>query len=250
MQDKSLKVNIGGNYYKNMFKLMPYLEELTIFGGEPFSCNSTKKIIFGEEIKKYPQIHFSTISNATLLNDEMQNKLERLQLGVFSFSIDSCVEKTYEEIRKNGIFAVTMKNIEDFVRRRDEGKIRIKEIEINCVIQQTNYREISKFVEYAHSLNIKSGFSFITGFSELHNKINEIKDCLNDAITTADTLGEKETSKQLSFLLRELPENSKKTKRLYIINDMIKIPQKEKIILFIRRHGKIRNIIKKILNIK
>lgn len=250
MLDKSLKVDIGQNYYRNLFKSMPYLEELTIFGGEPFSCNITKSIIFGDEIQKYPQIHFSTISNASLLNDEIQNKLERLRLGKFSFSIDSCVEKSYVETRKNGNFAVTMRNIEKFVRRRDEGNIRINEIEINCVIQQTNYKEISKFVEYAHSLNIKSGFGFITGFSEMHNKINEIKTSLNEAIITAEKLGENETSKHLSYLLRQLPEYSKKTKRLYIINDMIKIPRKEKLLYFIRRHGKIRNIVKKLLNIK
>ncbi len=249
MQNKNLRVNIGSKYYENTFKLMPCLEELVIFGGEPFACKVTKEIIFGDEIKKYPQIHYSTLTNGTLLDEKIQEKLKGLRLGSFSFSLDSCTEKIYEYIRQNARFTRTMNNLVSFVKKRDKGEISIRDIEVNFAIQKVNYKEIAKFVEFAHSLNIKCGFSFVTGSYELNDKIDNVKENIEEAIKVANSLNETETSKHLSYLLSELPIYGKKIKKLHFFYNALNMIDKDKAIFFFRRHNTLRRLFKKVLNI-
>jgi MoaA/NifB/PqqE/SkfB family radical SAM enzyme len=228
---------------------MPYLEELIVFGGEPFSCPITQKIIFGEEMRKHPQIHFSTISNGSLLDEKILDRLRAIRLGSFSFSLDSCVEKTYESIRCGAQYSRTMKNIENFVAGRDSGKIRIRNIELNCTIQKLNFREISRFIEYAHALGVKSGFGLITGFDELHDCIPEVRENIEDGMNMARSLGEYEAERNLSFLLKTLPSYEKKIKRVRVFYHMMNAVGSEKIVFFIRRHNALRNVVKKILGV-
>jgi pyruvate-formate lyase-activating enzyme len=249
-QEKKAKAHIGKNYTDNLSKLMPFLEELSIFGGEPFACKFTKEIVFGDEIKKYPHIHFSTISNGTLLNENIQEKLRAIRLGNFSFSLDSCQEKTYESIRRGAKFSQTMGNIERFVANRDAGNIRIRNIEINFTIQKVNYQEISRFIEYAHSLGIKCGFGLVTGFNELHDCIDGVRDNIENGIRVANALGEDEAAGNLSYLLTVLPEYEKKLNRLRFMYRIINTVGGDKIVFFIRRHNMIRGILQKAFGVK
>jgi len=248
-QDKSRKEEIGAVYYENTYRLMPYLEELIIFGGEPFACRTTREIIFGEKIKKFPHIHFSTITNGSLLDDRIIEKLKRLKLGSFSFSLDSCNEKTYEQIRINARYAITFSNIENFVRKRDNGEIRIRDIEANFTIQNNNYHEIKDFVRFAHSLNIRAAFGFVNDTYELHDMIDEVRMSMEEGIAEAQSLGDTAASGELKFLLNELPEYEAKIKKLNFYYKLLNIVDKDKVIYFMRRHNKFRLLVKKIMGL-
>ncbi len=249
MQDKDARADIGEGYHRNLHRLMPYLEELIVFGGEPFACPVTKGIIFGDEMRQHPHIHYSAISNGCLLDEAIQEKLKRLRLGWFSFSLDSCVEKTYEQIRINAKYSRTFPNIESFVRKRDRGEIRIRSIEANFVIQKLNYTEISRFVEFAHDLGINSGFGLITGFNELHDRIDEVRASLEEGISKAQSLGEQAVARQLSLLHRQLPRYGAKVRRLRLYYRLMDLVDKDRLMFFLRRHNRLREFLKKVAGV-
>jgi pyruvate-formate lyase-activating enzyme len=250
MQDKEDRVEIGNGYYRNLSRLMPYLEELIIFGGEPFACRVTKDIIFGETMRENPQIHISTITNGTLLDASMQERLKSLRLGWFSFSLDSCTEKTYESIRVNAKYAATFRNIESFVKKRDTGEIRIRDIDASFVIQKVNYSEIPRFVEFAHNLRIKSSFSLVTGFHELYDRMDEVRECVEAGIARADELGTFAAARQLASIHRQLPQYGEKLKKLKYFYRLLDRMNKDRVIFFLRKHNRLRLFLKKIAGIR
>lgn len=248
-QDKGLKKNIGNNYVNNLYKLMPYLEDLLIFGGEPFACRFTRDIIFGETIKKYPQIHYSAITNGTLLDNTILEKLKHLKLGWFSFSLDSCSEKVYESIRLNASYAKTFSNLENFVRARDNGDISIHDIEINFTIQKDNFHEIGNFVKYAHDLDISVGFGFVTGSFELYDTIDEVKSSMIDAISIAEKLNDTKTVNHLNYLVQQLPSYTAMIRKLRLYYKFSSFAGKERVVDFVRRHNRLRLFLKKIVRL-
>ncbi len=247
--DQELKEEIGENYYVNIYKMMPYLDELIILGGEPFACKVTKEIIFSEEIKKYPQIHFSTITNGTLLDDKIQEKLKGLRLGYFSFSLDSCNEKTFEQIRINASYSRTFTNLEKFIKKRDNGEIRIQDIYANITIQKSNYKEISEFVEFTNSLKIKSSFNFVLGLYELHDKIDEVRMSIEDGISKAKALKDESSLIELQCLLKTLPKYEEKIKKQYLYLRLLKFVNKKKAYSFLQKHTSLKKLLKRIVGL-
>lgn len=249
LQDKSLKQEVGKNYYNNVYKLMPYLEDLIIFGGEPFACRISREIIFGEEIKKYPHIHFSTITNGTLLDDKVLEKLKGLRLGQFYFSLDSCNEKTYENIRINASYARTFSNLKKFVRKRDNGEIRIRDIIASFTIQDNNYHEIREFIDFTNELKIQASFNFVEGFLELHDRIDEVRMSIEEGLARAKDLGDDSAAIELSFLLENLPRYEAKLKKLNFYHRIFTIVDRKRVVGFFERHDKIKKYVKKIIGL-
>jgi MoaA/NifB/PqqE/SkfB family radical SAM enzyme len=247
--DKSLREEIGEVYFRNIYRLMPYLEEIVIFGGEPFACKVSRDLMFGEEIRKHPQIHLSTITNGSLLDERMMEKLEDLRLGWFSFSLDSCNEKTYPGIRVNASHAKTFRNLELFVRKRDRGEINIRNIFANFAIQATNYPEIDEFLEYTHSLDIRANFTMVTGTFELLDRINEVEACIRAGAAKAETLGEKLTSIELTYILKQLPDYAEKLRKQRRYFKLFKIVDREKVVSFLQKHNRLKKTLRKIMGI-
>jgi sulfatase maturation enzyme AslB (radical SAM superfamily) len=192
---------------------MPYLEELKIFGGEPFACSATREIIFGDEIRKHPQLHFSTITNGTMLNSTLLEKLRQLRLGWFEFSLDSCTAATYHKVRGLGNISQPFRRFETFVQRRDQGSLRIAKIFASFVIQRPNLHEIAPFVRYTKNLNVQPVFSFVFGSYELMDRINEARDQIIEGIAEAKSVGSEDGLKCLSHLLQHLPAYSESLRR-------------------------------------
>lgn len=247
--DKSLRQEIGDNYFRNIYKLLPYLEEIVVFGGEPFSCKVTRDLAFGEEIQKYPQIHFSTITNGSLLDEKVLEKLKRQRLGWFSFSLDSCDERTYPQIRVNSNYTRTFANIERFVRARDTGDIRIRKISALFVIQSLNFREIPGFVEWANSLRVEPVFSFVDGTNELLGNIDGVRENLEAGIAKASSLGLDITVTELRALLRKLPSYESRLKRQRLYFSLFKIVNRDRIVSFLQKHNRFKRTIRKIMGI-
>ncbi|MDP2983797.1 MAG: radical SAM protein [Candidatus Latescibacter sp.] len=247
--DKGLKEEVGEGYYRNIYRLMPFLEEIVIFGGEPFACKVSRDLIFGEEIRKHPQIHLSTITNGSLLDDKVMEKLEDLRLGWFSFSLDSCSEKTYPGIRVNAKYEKTFRNLKRFVEKRDRGEIRIRDILANFAIQATNYREIGEFIEYTHSLGIRANFTMVTGTFELLDRIDEVEACLRAGAAKAEALGEKLTAVELVYLLKKLPDYAEKLRKQRMYFKLFKIVDREKVVSFFQKHNRLKKTLRKIIGI-
>ena len=247
--DKNLKEDIGEGYYRNISHLMPFLEEIVIFGGEPFSCKVSRDLIFGGEIRKYPQIHLSTITNGCLLDEKVMERLEDLRLGWFSFSLDSCNEKTYPLVRVNGRYDRTFGNLKKFVEKRDRGEIRIRNIYANFVIQGINYREISEFLEYMHSLGIRANFTMVTGTFELLDHIGEVEDSIRAGLKKAEELGENLTAAELEYLLKKLPDYAAKLRKQRMYFKLFTVIDREKVVSFLQKHNRLKRTLRKIIGV-
>jgi pyruvate-formate lyase-activating enzyme len=198
-------VSANKHYYQKVYRLMPYLEELKIFGGEPFACEATREIILGDEIRQYPQLHFSTITNGTMLDTRLLQKLRHLRLGWFEFSLDSCTAGTYHKVRGLRDVAHPFRRFEDFVRQRDIGALRIVKILASFVIQQANLHEIGDFVRYAKHLGVAPVFSLVFGSDELLDRLDETRDRLVEGIAVAASVESDDGLKCLSHLLQQFP---------------------------------------------
>ena len=210
--DPRERVQTGARYLEKVHDMMPFLEELKIFGGEPFACRTSRQIIFGEQLRRHPQIHLSVITNGTLLDEKSRERLCGLRLGWFEFSLDGCTQKTYESIRIKGKHSRTFSNLEAFVAERDKNNLRIDKIYISFVVQRRNYHEIGEFVRYATQLGVTPVFSFVTGNDELVGLTDEVRSCLQEGIGIAESLGNAEGLDNLAVLLRGLAAYEKSVK--------------------------------------
>jgi len=228
---------------------MPYLEDLTIFGGEPFSCPTSKRIIFGEELKMYPQIHLSTITNGTLLHERNQEKLMELRLGCFNFSLDSIKEETYLNIRRGANFSRVMTNFKKFVKHAQTGKLNIRRIEASCTIQETNYMEIPQFVEFAHSLGVEPVFSLVNKSKELLGLANDKLRSINKGIDMAQRLGCNAAVNELIRVLDELPSYKKRESKELVLDPIRRIFGRKRVTYFFARHTVLKQVIRRMFRI-
>ena len=244
MQDSTYKAPSGDAYLKNVFSLMPYLEDLLVVGGEPFACGVTKRILFGEEIMGYPQIHCSVITNGTLLDDRMQDKLRHLRLGFFHFSLDSCHAKTYHEIHEGAVFSITIANLKKFIARAKAGEIRVKHIFASFVIQRANFEEIPEFIEFTHALGIQPIFSIIVGSSELQDFIPKVKQRVEEGIKKADESGSTLVQNLLRCVLAALPRYEAVFRQQALLDRLPINMNNTMMRKFFSRHRRIYNAIK------
>ena len=164
----------------DLIDIMPYLQSLTIRGGEVFLHKRLYEIL---EKCKENELFVEIITNGLLLDDYNINKMLQLDnLLTLTFSIDSLIDKKYEFIRKGGNFKKLMENINLFneIRLRNNFKGKIG---INMVVMSLNYTEIEKIIEFAGNNN----FNFVQLVPVLNSKeydldakaLNEIYD-IND----------------------------------------------------------------------
>lgn len=246
--DTKLRMPVGKAYYDKAYNLMPYLEELLIFGGEPFACKVTKEIIFSDEFKRHPQLHFSCVTNGALLSENMQEKLRRVRLGWFSFSLDSFQEETYKKIRVNSNYKDAFTNLRNFVARRDKGDIRIVGVTACCVINKDNFREIADFTSNAIALKINPSFSLVDGGNELLDHIDEVKAGLEAGLAIAK--GRSPVAyNSLASLLNLLPAYRSGLIRRNYYSKIFKVVSQDRIRNFLKSRPMIKSIINKMIGI-
>ncbi len=247
--DKDLRDEVGEGWRRNMRTLLPYLEEIVVFGGEPFACKTTREIVFGGELARHTQVHFSTITNGAIMDERILERLKGLRLGWFSFSLDSCDPGTYPKIRVNADHARTFANIERFIRARDAGDIRIRTVNANFVIQALNFAETSRFIEWAHGLGINPVFSLVTGTPELLERAADVRASMNEGIATAEKLGETAVAADLRSLLAVLPGYERQLRRQKIYFKAFKIVSRDRVVSFFQRHNTLKRAVRKIMGI-
>ena len=249
MQDKEARATIGPGYRAALSRMLPHLEELVIFGGEPLACKFTREVLFGGMLADHPQVHVSAISNGTLLDAATIERLRPLRLGRISFSLDACREATYESIRTRARYRDTFANIGRFIAARDTGAIRVQEVEANFCIQRGNYHELPEFVEYTAGLGMRAGFGFVTGTDELHGSIDEVRDALVAARDRATAIAHTQAGRELGYLLGQLPAYARKIKKLHYYYRLLGMVNSDRIIFFMRRHNRFRLALRRLIGI-
>lgn len=125
-------------------ELMRYLEEVKIFGGEPFFCETSRALILNPDKPRWT--HTSFLTNGTLVTERVIDALEAVRIGHVDVSLDAADAGHYERIRLRGNFDKALagaRRLADLGRRH---AIRRFQVYANFVIQELNYRELEPFI--------------------------------------------------------------------------------------------------------
>lgn len=192
-------------YFSGTFeKMKVYLEELKVFGGEPFSCALTKSIIFDKNLGR--QIHHSFISNGTLLNKQIFERLSAMRIGWMDISLDSCIKKTYEAIREGAKYTKTISNLKKLIVLRNAHSINRFDIYADFVVQKLNVSEIPDFVYFCSPLGILPNFSFVSPLVYDARFLDTAEESINKGIQKATEVESDFALKSLNSLKKRLDE--------------------------------------------
>lgn len=197
-------------------ELMRYLEEIKIFGGEPFFCETSRALILNT--KKPRWTHTSFLTNGTLVTDRAIEALEAVRIGSVDVSLDAADATTYERIRLRGNFAKALAGARRLVELGQRHRIRRFPVYADFVIQEFNYREITRFVKLCADVGITPNFTVVgdngeaTRRSLLQNTelgvrphdMRNLSEHLEDAITHAEVLNLKFAVESLERVRSEL----------------------------------------------
>ncbi|MDD5021103.1 MAG: radical SAM protein [Endomicrobiaceae bacterium] len=148
--DKKENVFISDKYLNDLIEIMPYLQFLTLRGGEVFYDKRIGRII-DESYKN--GVKLSIVTNALLLDDVLINKLMYSDVALVC-SVDSPFKETYESIRVGAKFDTLIENLKKIRSARKSKNFLV----INMVVMRRNYNEIEDMLYFAKEY----GFDLVT----------------------------------------------------------------------------------------
>jgi len=86
-------------------------------------------------------------TNATLLSEERSRKMLGTGLTRLRFSLDAATKETFEKIRIGAKYDSVMKNIERFIKIRDQEGLKLPMVGVNFVKMKVNEHEVDEFIE-------------------------------------------------------------------------------------------------------
>jgi MoaA/NifB/PqqE/SkfB family radical SAM enzyme len=179
------------------------IPHIILSGGEPLLREDIFEIIDYAKAIGIPQI--SIITNGTLINDEIAQKLAHSKISHVTISIDG-LEKSHDYIRGKGNF----KKAINAIRILKKQKNRKFTIGINCVIHNKNLEEIIPLVKLAKKLgcNIFVLQPMLSDNIDMHKRFlddelwvtNERFPVLEKVITSLIEMKKKDEFKDLIFV--------------------------------------------------
>jgi|ETNmetMinimDraft_20_1059909.scaffolds.fasta_scaffold14624_3 radical SAM protein with 4Fe4S-binding SPASM domain len=109
-------------------------------------------------------------TNANLLTEDMSEKLIRNGLTKINFSIDAFSEETYNKVRVGGDYNKVIRNIEAFLRIKDQLKKKYIRVRVSFVAMDTNKHEMGGFFEFWKDKVNLICFQDLIDFSKFDNK--------------------------------------------------------------------------------
>lgn len=134
------------NFVEQFQPILKHLKSLELTGGDPFLINIYFDILHLAETIN-PKIDVLITTNANTFNTNTELLLQKKLKLSFNVSIDSLVESTYSEIRRNGSLKTALKNIEIFSRYTQEHNTSLGFL--ICPLKE-NWKELPNFVEFAN----------------------------------------------------------------------------------------------------
>jgi radical SAM protein with 4Fe4S-binding SPASM domain len=151
------------NFKKIVDQLLPYLHRVWLQGlGEPFLCRS---IFSMTRYLKAQGVYVNTVSNATLLNEEVCKKIVSSGLDEISFSIDGATANTFENIRVGAKFSEVTRNIRTLTSiNKESGNLKVVAF---SVAMKTNIHELPDIAVLIHELGIRNWWVQDVQFQQL-----------------------------------------------------------------------------------
>ncbi|MFA5175695.1 MAG: radical SAM protein [Candidatus Nanoarchaeia archaeon] len=137
-------------YNEIMKQLGPTMMTLRLWNyGEPL----INKDIF-EMIKLAKKYRIFTVlsTNGVLMTKEVSRKLLESGLDFLVISFDGASKETYEKNRKQGVFEVVLKNVQNFMELKKQMKKNNLLVSIQFIIMNTNENEVEKIKEITNNL--------------------------------------------------------------------------------------------------
>jgi len=154
---------------------------LTLMGGEVFFNKQDLKFIDNYSAPEGAYVGF--VTNGTLLNEQMLEKLKKLKKMYMQISIDATSHDIYQKVRRNGNWETVDANI-------NRLKNMAKELSplgydwnfgLAFVVLKTNISNIANSIDYAIKLNVNIGFHPVKGFHLYNENIFVYKNALKNA---------------------------------------------------------------------
>jgi MoaA/NifB/PqqE/SkfB family radical SAM enzyme len=139
--------------------LMPYLEEIKVFGGEPLFCDTSRRLILSADKPRWT--HTSFVTNGTLVTDHVIAELAAVRIGSVDVSLDAAIAPTYERIRLRGNFSKALAGARRLAELGRRHPIRQFTVYADFVIQEYNYRELEGFVRLCADLGMTPNFTMV-----------------------------------------------------------------------------------------
>lgn len=136
--------------------------------GEPLLHKDLSEMI---KYCKDKKMRVRIATNGTILDKKKAKDMLEAGLDLIIFSFDAITKSTYEKIRVGGDFKTTLKNIENFIKLKDEMNSTIK-TDIQLIKMKQNEKDVEKFVEHWKKFNSKN---VEVNIKKLHNWAENIK---------------------------------------------------------------------------
>ena len=132
--------------------IFPYLTAVEVSGlwGEAFLYPDLY-LYMVRKLKTFP-INVSTISNGTLLKDELARELVKVGLDRLVFSVDAAKPETYATIRTPGNMQAVISGLESLKNWKHQLGSSLPKVELVFLGMKRNISEFPDFVRMAHRL--------------------------------------------------------------------------------------------------
>jgi wyosine [tRNA(Phe)-imidazoG37] synthetase (radical SAM superfamily) len=126
--------------------------------GDPFGSVIFRELLFNVDGSKCPNVLINLQTNGVMFTPLYWQKMVKLQNNINSVivSLDSGLEETYKQTRKGGNWEKLMENL-SFISELRRNEL-IRELRLDFVVQQLNYKEMPKFVEIAKSFKADGAY--------------------------------------------------------------------------------------------
>ncbi len=139
--------------------------------GDPFGSKLFRELLFNVDCERCPNININLQTNGVMFTEKYWNKMHKLHnnINTVIVSYDAGTEETYNITRRGGNWDQLQTNMEFLSRLRQEGFI--KELRIDFVVQQANYKEMAEVVRIGKRLKLdKVYFSLIVNWGTWTNE--------------------------------------------------------------------------------
>ena len=156
-QFRAANLQLRNSTHDQVIELTPYLTTLIWAGGEPFFLKPFRDFVDGFDSTSNPNLLFGFTTNGTMTSgkelQKLENRFHRIQA---SYSIDSFVPETYEELRKGAKFDRVIKN---FLSANDRNDGLYWLVQCGILIMKANMHEIDRNIGFAIDNKIELNIS-------------------------------------------------------------------------------------------
>ena len=144
--------NLPWSTFKKTLEFLPALQRVKLIGaGEPFLNPDYFKML--EAVKNF-NLETETVSNGTLITDEIARKIVLSGLGSLCISLDGATAGTYESIRRGAKFHNVLEGIKRINKYKKEFHSITPVMGFSTVIMRRNVKELPAVIELAKKLNL------------------------------------------------------------------------------------------------